>query len=99
VYQEIQKGIYDFASTPSCIPLLAVYFPKKTSIEEFIFTLLCVSVQYVADCNTDEICKRLSWEVLDRLIIFMEILCHIFKGEVPFGILGLKNNKFNSGLQ
>jgi hypothetical protein len=32
----------------------------------------------------------------------VEVLCHIFKGEVPFRILGLKNNKFNkfdSGLQ
>jgi hypothetical protein len=48
---------------------------------------------------TAEICWRLSWEVLDRLIIFVEVLCHIFKREVPFGILGLKNNKFKNGLQ
>jgi hypothetical protein len=26
----------------------------------------------------------------------VEVLCHIFEREVPFGILGLKNNKFNN---
>jgi hypothetical protein len=29
----------------------------------------------------------------------VEVLCHIFEREVPFGILGLKNNKFKNGLQ